>query len=629
VSLKFRQEKMARGRGQLLQRYRQYQTFDHKAGHIARVVGYRPDERYAGEIDKAHLIREGRSFISRWRTAARNSVPPQQDGAPTFPDDSPYGASGYEVVVPGSVSYAFFPLTLECGRCRTAYELDDLPEPGIPLGKCPRCSGDPHHQLQHVFVHQCGVMTPFRPPARCSHCSGTFFKLDMTNRFRDFRWICQNVACKAPQDISRACGDPNCQYRNNPMMRANVHTASEAYIAHSVKVVNPPAPEHREKSQRPNFVIATVGHWLRLCDEDQKTRIIEGNVTAADPTMQKMLETLRDLDPEKAAEFENKLRPFDADALREAIARRLSLTEDEVDPHLALFATQLDTYERTHGKGRIKIADLKAGTDSASRKALYDHYNQVLSEAGFTQDSVFLVPDFPVIELAIGYSRGSATPGEADLRSYRGRTGKGQAEKALFYAHPQQTEALVFGLSDERVERWLTANGHDVRGRIQAAGDLRLWLAEYLTHVGDIAANSYEDQTRPEWSAPEAVMRLLHSMAHQFIRALSVDSGFAETSMSEHFFPYHLAFAIYPRARGEFVIGGLRTVLEQNLNEIVNRAMENDQCIYDPNCYVSKGADHGCLFLPETACSFWNRNQHLSRWDLFGGPEGQIGYWSL
>jgi hypothetical protein len=42
---------------------------------------------------------------------------------------------------------------------------------------------------------------------------------------------------------------------------------------------------------------------------------------------------------------------------------------------------------------------------------------------------------------------------------------------------------------------------------------------------------------------------------------------------------------------------------------------------------ANRGADHGCLQLPETACQSWNR--FISRWDLFGSPEGDVvGYWS-
>jgi hypothetical protein len=66
----------------------------------------------------------------------------------------------------------------------------------------------------------------------------------------------------------------------------------------------------------------------------------------------------------------------------------------------------------------------------------------------------------------------------------------------------------------------------------------------------------------------------------------------------------------------------------QSLDEVVLRAIDNDTCIYDPNCMVAnRGADHGCLQLPETACQAWN--WFISRWELFGSPDGRtVGYWN-
>ncbi len=146
------------------------------------------------------------------------------------------------------------------------------------------------------------------------------------------------------------------------------------------------------------------------------------------------------------------------------------------------------------------------------------------------------------------------------------------------------------------------------------------------------------DSQTPSWSgdsgpgtalyAREAVFTLLHTMAHQMLRAISVDSGFGEAALSEYLFPYDFAFAIYPNASSEFTIGGLRTVMEQVLGEVVSGALENDACLYDPNCIETEGADHGCLFLPETSCTGWNQN--LTRWVLFGGDDFQsvIGKWT-
>lgn len=117
---------------------------------------------------------------------------------------------------------------------------------------------------------------------------------------------------------------------------------------------------------------------------------------------------------------------------------------------------------------------------------------------------------------------------------------------------------------------------------------------------------------------------LLHTVAHQVLRALAVDSGYSETSLSEYLFPYDLAFAIHPNGAKEFTIGALRTVLEQNLHQVVERAVDTATCLYDPHCLLSNdGADHGCLHLPETACRLWNRN--LSRHLLYGSPDDGTG----
>jgi hypothetical protein len=343
-----------------------------------------------------------------------------------------------------------------------------------------------------------------------------------------------------------------------------------------------------------------------------------------------MIEALRELDPTRAATMERKYAPLDLQKLRERIGERIG-PEAADDEGLARLAIQLETYEYTmRPERRLTLQSIRAEAPSESRRILYDRYPTILSSAGFDPGKLALVPDFPVVELAIGYSRAGYTGRDADLRPYSSVRARGQAAKTTFYAHPQLTEALVFGLDPGRIAHWLDRNGLATTAATGGPEGVLNWFARYLSRRGEaVEWIEFETPPAPEDAAGDAVVRLLHSMAHQFIRALSVDSGYMETSLSEHFFPYHLSFAIHPRANGQFVIGGLRTVLEQNLDEVVNRALDNDLCLYDPNCMeANRGADHGCLFLPETACSFRNRNIQLSRWELFGSPNGEVfGYW--
>jgi hypothetical protein len=241
-----------------------------------------------------------------------------------------------------------------------------------------------------------------------------------------------------------------------------------------------------------------------------------------------------------------------------------------------------------------------------------------------------LVNEFPVTYLAIGYTRGGFGAREVDLVAYKGRAARGQQLTTLLYASPTDTEALVFALDRGRVARWLVANHVAMHAELDEAGGPHRWFAAHLDPAdGQLPRWDPDDDVLrgdPEYGA-RALFGLLHSMAHQVLRALAVDSGYSETGLSEYLFPYELSFGVHPNAGSEFTIGGLRTVLEQNLDEVVERAVGNATCIYDPNCMVAnRGADHGCLQLPETACQAWNR--FISRWDLFGSPDGDVvGYW--
>ncbi|MHB8152814.1 MAG: hypothetical protein ACYDGW_12240 [Vulcanimicrobiaceae bacterium] len=624
-------ENMQRGRGQLLQRYRPDQTFDHESHFIACVVDYRPDRSYDEEIDRGRLIEIGARYVRRWRADAARALNRRPDGAPTFPPDTAVASNFYDIIVPASLNFSFYPLTVTCGnaQCRRVYVLPRAPEPGQEIGRCPSCHADPSYQMQYLLVHGCGHVKAFEPPRLCdAGCQNKGFRLDArASRFRDFRWVCMN--CGAAKEVVGYCDNQACGFQAK-IMHPEVHTSGQAYVPHNVRVVNPPSPGDRSVAHTAGYRLGVVGKWLDVCTDAEFEALRTGVNQGMPPAVREAIAALRDIAPDRAAELEAKYAPLDMDRLRERIGERIGVAVAADDLALMLLSSQLETYDRTMRRGSITLQILSDQAASESRRVLYERYPLSLTEAGLDPEKVVLVPDFPVIELAVGYSRGGYTASEADLRSYRGAQAKRQSTKTVFYAHPQRTEAIVFGLDRSRLMRWLDANALASSQETGGAAGLVHWFARYLSRRGDeLEWIEFERDPQAEDRAGDAVVRLIHSMSHQFIRALSVDSGFMETSLSEHFFPYHLSFAIYPRANGEFVVGGLRTVMEQALDEVVRRALGNDACLYDPNCIVAnRGADHGCLFLPETACSFRNRNSHLSRWELFGSPEGSfIGYW--
>ena len=633
----FEPKNIARSRGQILYRYRQGQTYDH-GSVIAQVVGYSNDDTLQEpKVDDHQLVEEAIRFVRYWRTAGTNAPHTSQgsDRAPEFPSDDPLAATHYNVVVPGKVFTRVWPLVMRCASasCGRVFESD---EPQIGQAWPPFCltcrNADGNHQLQFVFVHECGSLTPCLPPQKCSGRAHAGFRLnDRVSRFQDFRWEC--LTCSTPAEVQFFCTNPGCNWAQK-RMSLQVHTAGSAFSGHGISIVNVRTPEHSERRDRPEFIVASLGRWLGECTDDEANRIIKTQSSTPDPVVLKSIDAMEAAGlQEQAAALRAKFVPLGFENLRSRVASRLNF--DPIDDAIrgVGLARTIEAYEQVLHLPSIRLPEL-AERGPEKRRETYANYPKVLRGVGFDPDRTMLVTEFPVTYVAVGYSRGGFEPRDADLVAYRGRAGRGEAVKTLLYANPIHTEALVFGLDRDRVARWLVSNRAASKRDLPNGKDVLPWFAAQVSDFDGRmpppwSPKPIEDPSHPGYG-PGLYFRLLHSVAHQTLRAVAVDSGFAETGLSEYLFPMSLSFAIYPNGGNEFTIGGLRTVLEQNLDDIVLRAVENDACLYDPNCMVAnRGVDHGCLQLPETACQCWN--WFLSRWELFGEPSPSadriVGYW--
>lgn len=634
---RFEPRTMERDRGQLLYRYRPSQTFDHPGGFTAQVRQYGADDAFGGPMpDLSYLVGEAQRVVRRWRHEGRNAggAEPGSDRAPEFPGDVPLAEEHYEVVIPGKVFCRVWPRIVRCANasCGRVWQASDpTPGEGWP-GRCPSCGNTAGRQLQYLFVHQCGEVSAMEPPYKgCAKCGGKAFRLDdRASRFLDFRWEC--MRCSSTQDVRAFCRNSGCGW-SEKMMSPQVHTASSAHAGHGIHLVNVPLEEHAQRRNSQEFVLGSLGRWLGECTEEEAGKLLSGEAEEAPAEIVEAISGLEQAGMNEQAEaLRARFVPVALDSLHERVTDRLGfdpLLDSIRGPQLA---ANLDIYERVLKLPRLTLEELEKDAGSAGREALYADYRPVLQRYGFDPSGVFLVKEFPVTYLSVGYSRGGFGPGEADLVAYKGRAGRGQALKTLLHANPTVTEALVFTLDHDRVARWLIANQAASHDELTGPGGVARWLAANMDEYDGRLPPPWDPDREPEPSdadyGPRLLFTLLHSVSHQMLRGLAVDSGFSETALSEYLFPYALAFAVHPNGGSEFTMGGLRTVLEQNLAEVVGRAGDNDTCIYDPNCMVAnRGADHGCLQLPETACQAWN--WFISRWELFGSPDGEVkGYWS-
>jgi hypothetical protein len=625
-----RDRDMSRDRGQVLYRFRPDQTFDHAGGFIAQVRQYANDDTYAGPpLDREHLIDQAMRLVRWWRSEGR-AVPdtnPGSDRAPEFPSDDPLAATHYQIVIPGKVFCRVWPRVIRCTKasCGRVWEAPDWRPGDNWPPPCPTCGNNRgNRQLQFVFAHQCGEIQPLKPPKNCGRGHNAFRLNDRVSRFKDFRWEC--LTCGISLTVQAFCPNTSACAWTNKLMAPLLHTAGSAYAGQGLSLVNVPVREHARRAGTPGYTVATIGRWLGECSDDEYERLTSAEATTEVP--QEVLDSIEAMETsgiptltEQAAALRRRFLPADLDDLSLTLEKILGFHPVHDERGHAL-AASLSAYQRVLDLDRLSLERLERQATTAARRSLYGTYPGVLRSAGINPDTTYLLGEFPVIYLAVGYARAGFSPREADLVPYRGRTARNAPLTTLLYANPTTTEALLFGLDLDRVRRWLYANNLATPAEIADATDLKRWFASCLD-AGNGQLPVFPDGA----TAAEELFGLLHTMAHQLLRALAVDSGYSETSLSEYLFPYELAFALYPNDRSESAIGALRAVLEQNLDAVIHRAVDNDTCMYDPNCMeANRGADHGCLFLPETACRCWNR--HLSRHYLYGAPDGSmIGYW--
>ncbi|MFZ3570312.1 DrmB family protein [Streptomyces sp. BH097] len=168
-------------------------------------------------------------------------------------------------------------------------------------------------------------------------------------------------------------------------------------------------------------------------------------------------------------------------------------------------------------------------------------------------------------------------------------------------------------------------------------------VREWTRRIAENVRHSYKADRLGEKTGPELLPRfvMLHTLAHQFIRQLSYDSGYNAASLRERVYARsHAPGSEHPPQSGVFIytaagdaegtLGGLvRQGQPRNLRETLIRLLESAQwCSQDPLCADSTGrslanlnraACHACTLLPETCCEI--DNSLLDRTLLIGDGE--------
>jgi hypothetical protein len=383
---------------------------------------------------------------------------------------------------------------------------------------------------------------------------------------------------------------PGC---DQPGVNYNVHRAASVFSPLTFTMVNPARPDH-------------VRDLLANGGADKSLQWVLSGMPGERPkdlpaTQESMRASLiaQGVAPELA---EQTVSGMTAGGF--AFAVESSFDDADVSPgHIeaaksAAVEIAMATYE-----GRRSVTDMPGEPVGALLADLYaGSYQSSLRGAGL--EEIDFVDRFPVLRAVFGYTRGGGAAGTQRLNTFRGLQ-----EHIRIFADAGETEAYFIRLDPMVVAKWLRARGlmQAIPENARQARLEILRICEFPSRIEDIDAET----------AGSAVLTLLHSFSHRFIRQLGILAGVDRESLAEHVLPQHLGVFVYATPRGEFVLGGLQSVFETELDRVLDLTVSAEsRCPLDPACDRGGGACLACLHLGEPSCSYYNR--FLDRKVLFG-----------
>lgn len=476
-------------------------------------------------------------------------------------------ANGVEVVP--------FPKLWICKYCKRVHEAAEA--------SCPCGHTGQKGQMHFVGYHEkCGALrAPYIP--KCPEHRQVKITFPGTSSATEISFdcpVCNRQLRKGFGHIRCDCGQGTLTF--------NVHRASSVYTPRSVVIVNPPSKERIRaitEAGGPPKALA----WVL---DGMKTKTVEGAQTSRESLRRQLaaqnlpldvIEKMLDIagtSPGVTGEGDVPLPELQrADAEAQAVTIALATLES-----------------------RISLDTLISGTEPMSEMGvLYrDAYPLAFDTAGL--EAVDLIEKFPVLTGQFGYTRGPHEPGTARLVPFRDRQGY------RVYADIAETEALFVRLSPSKVANWLRVQGFV----IPAFSDDKS-ARNAILQTSDLPTSLDASNRTPGM----ALLELVHSYAHRFLRIAAVHAGIDRNALSELLVPVHLGFFIYAAAKGDFVLGGLQAVFESDLNRLLKSVVYDEhRCALDPGCLDSGGACMACLHVGEPSCRYFNR--FLNRKALFG-----------
>ncbi len=478
-----------------------------------------------------------------------------------------------------------FPRVFRCRTCSRLERHDD---------RVCRCGSKSWVQWHFVSYHDCGYLGPPRF-LRCQTHDQVKVVLSGTASARDLRFECPVCDRLLHKGFFPGAKCDNCEAGTSLRLRHDVHRAAQVYSPKTLTLVNPPDRVTAAVLRDPTAAAHKLDWVLKGLPSDEVVgpsieTVVAGLVAAG------MSEASARHQAEKMA-ADGALGPAASGQSVDLVPERLGRAQQAA----------LRMWLAVSG-GRRTVTDLAEGAPSHQRRTFEQTYPRSIALVGL--EAVELLDDFPVLTCRYGYTRGPSTPGEATLRRYRTRDGA-----IAVHGQLARTEGLFFRLDPLLVLDWLR-----VRGRTIATTSDRTEARVRILELAEVP-EAFDD---PADDAGTDVLTLLHSLSHRLVRRVASLAGIDRDAVAEYLIPEHLGFVLYAATRGDFVLGGMQALFENDLHLALNDvALGESRCPLDPGCRDHGRACVACLHLGEPSCRHFNR--FLDRDVLFGSS----GYFSL
>ena len=557
-------------------------------------------------------------------------VEPNCSGDKTIPD------------VSGKVSPLFF----YCNKCGHAFMAKDFRE---VHRTCPRCKNGSVKQLQMIYACECGFAEEIKLPYVENNSKITWKYKPNDNSYKIY-YLDANGNEKTKEFIINCKGCGNKLYPYNATDGRNFKPFSIRMInlvsTNSGKFFDKGINAHKTIAARWFGKITENDYEKLLNDSDfafDQRNSIEKIKENAEEQARGILEIVKDESMfdsifnqllkkmlVQSGSFSVEMTAIECD---EILNEKKRVDEDSYNSWLEGYAFRLMQYF-TVKDSRKKIS-LDDSIDRQLELELIDNREQIHAmNQKLGIKNAHTACDSQIVTCVYGYTRKTENPlsnhssccPQLKMNSFGKdkRTGR-----TIAYGAMLDTEGLLIELDQKKIILWLKANGIISETQMPDIDDelsVKKWFAlnvhtDAISHFAEVEGDSIT----------AAVYSLLHSMSHAFISAAGEISGLSGNSISEILFVDTASIFIYAQTSQGVPLGALSGMFECRYYQLLKNVFNDSRhCVFDPICERHNSACAGCLIIPDTSCSSFNKmlgRKYL--YSLNDVEDIKTGFWEM